>query len=442
MYNIITKKKQGKELTKEEIRYVVEGFTNGQIPDYQVSALLMAICINGMDEKETFELTMAMAESGDMLSLDEIGNITADKHSTGGVGDKTSLIIGPLAASMGVSIAKMSGRGLGHTGGTIDKLESIKGFKTELSDSEFKSVVKDVGMAIVGQSANLAPADKVLYALRDVTATVDNISLIASSIMSKKLAAGSDIIVLDVKTGSGAFMKTLEDAKKLAETMVDIGRRAGRKMYALISDMNQPLGSYVGNKLEVYEAVKTLNCEGPGDLTDSCAYLTGLIFCGANKASNITEGYELAMNALRNGQAIDVFKRFVLAQGGDASFVENIEDFCKIKNKIPVFLGKKGYVQEIDTEAIGMSSLYLGGGRTRKGEDINSEVGIQILKKHGDYVKCDEAVAYIFADEGSNINRAKEAISSAYVLSETQPDLLKHFYGYYDEQGYHELNKN
>lgn len=440
MYSIIKKKKKGMQLSTEEIKFVVDGFTNGSIPDYQMSALLMAICLNGMNDKETYDLTMAMAESGDMLSLSKIKNITADKHSTGGVGDKTSLIVGPIAAANGVAIAKMSGRGLGHTGGTIDKLESIKGFKTEIDENEFINIVNNTGMAIIGQSSQLAPADKKIYALRDVTATVDNLSLIASSIMSKKLAAGAKIIVLDVKTGSGAFMKEPEDAKKLAETMVDIGKKAGRKMYALITDMNQPLGNFVGNKLEVYEAVKILKGEGPEDLLESSAYLSALILCGAGKAKDIEEGYKKSLNTIKDGRALNTFRNFIEAQCGDASFIDNIDDFCEIKETVDVVSEKDGFIESIDTEMIGMASLYLGGGRLIKEQSINHEVGLYINKKIGDKVNKGDVIVRLYADENSDVKRASSAIIQSYHI--TDKNIItanKHVYGYFDDEAYHLL---
>lgn len=442
MYQIITKKKRGLELTKEEIYKVIEGYTRGSIPDYQMSALLMAICLKGMSNEETANLTMAMAESGDMLDLSYINSITADKHSTGGVGDKTSLIIGPVAAANEVAIAKMSGRGLGHTGGTIDKLESISGFQTEISEEEFTNIVNSVGMAIVGQSAQLAPADKKLYALRDVTATVDNVSLIASSIMSKKLAAGSHIIVLDVKTGSGAFMKELADSKKLAEIMVHIGKTAGRKMYALITDMNQPLGNYVGNKLEVYEAVKILKGQGPEDLLDASLYLSALILCGAGKASDIEGGYKLAKDTIKSGAALEKFKEFVRAQHGNPDFVDDIENFCKLDSYIEVKADKKGYVNKIDTESIGMASMYLGGGRATKEDIIDPDVGLYVSKKLGDKVSVGDTLVKLYTSEKSDTDKAMETIKNAYLISDDVSNgANSHIYGYYDENSYHDLLK-
>lgn len=437
MYEIINKKKRGRALTKKEIKYVVDGFTNGRIPDYQMSALLMAIVIKGMTKRETYELTMAMEESGDMLDLSAINKITADKHSTGGVGDKTSLIVGPIVASCGVALAKMSGRGLGHTGGTIDKLESIPGFKTEISENEFIDIVNRTGMAIISQSAELAPADKKIYALRDVTATVDSIPLIASSIMSKKLASGAKVIVLDVKCGSGAFMKTYEDALKLAKEMIFIGRLDDRKMYAMISDMNQPLGKYVGNRLEVYEAVKTLMNEGPDDLTEACLDLSGLILLGAGLASDLNEGRELARNTLKSGSALLKFKEFISSQHGDPSFVDDIENFTKTKYTKEFAAEKSGYINKIDAEKIGLASMYLGGGRHNIGDEIDPDVGLHINARLGDKVNSGQSLVSLFYNDNSDVEQAEAMLSEAYEISEQkecEPSSV-HAYAYLDENG-------
>lgn len=437
MYNIITKKKHGLKLTKEEIDYVVKGFTNGVIPDYQMSALLMAICINKMDEEETYNLTMAMAESGDMLSLDSINRITADKHSTGGVGDKTSLIVAPVASLYGVAMAKMSGRGLGHTGGTIDKLESIEGFDTALSEDEFIEVVNDTGVAIIAQTANLAPADKLMYALRDVTATVDNISLISSSIMSKKLAAGAKVIVLDVKTGSGAFMKSIEDSKELARTMIDIGLKADRKMYALISDMDRPLGKYIGNKLEVYEAVKLLQGEYSDDLYEACEYLTALILVGAAKADNLYEGREMFKDAVKSGRGLEQFKRFISAQKGNTEFIDNIDSFVNVKSTIEIKARQEGYITHMNTEMIGLSAMYLGGGRATKNDIIDPDVGIQILKKTGEYVNSGDVLAVLYVNDEKNLDKAVKTIIASYQIGKEKPSINdRHAYGYFDGLDY------
>lgn len=438
MYNIITKKKHGEELTTKEIEHVVFGYTKGEIPDYQMSALLMAICLNGMNDRETFDLTMAMANSGDLLDLKAIEAVTADKHSTGGVGDKTSLIVAPIAAANGVAMAKMSGRGLGHTGGTIDKLDSIPGFKTALPEERFIENVNKIGMSIISQTGELAPADKKMYALRDVTATVDSIPLIASSIMSKKLAAGAKIIVLDVKCGSGAFMKTFDDAKKLAETMIDIGKRDNRRMYALISDMSQPLGNYVGNRLEVYEAVKTLQNEGPEDLTESCLDLSAMILIGAGKARTIEEGRNIAEETLKSGKAFEVFKSFVAAQDGDVSYIENIEKLLLPTEKIEVKAGKTGMVASIDTEKIGLASMYLGGGRQNKEDDIDPDVGLIVHAKKGDILNAGDRLVTLYVKEGSDVDKATACVTKGYeIVSGCTEKAVKtpHTLAYMDENG-------
>ncbi|MGN1084942.1 MAG: thymidine phosphorylase, partial [Lachnospiraceae bacterium] len=363
MYDLIMKKKHGLSLSDEEIRFLVNGYTKEEIPDYQMAAFLMAVCFQGMSKAETLSLTMAMAESGEMLDLSAIHGKKADKHSTGGVGDKTSLILGPMVASLGVPVAKMSGRGLGHTGGTIDKLESFPGFSVSISNEQFIENVNRMKLAIIGQTANLAPADKRLYALRDVTATVDELSLIASSIMSKKLAAGSDVIVLDVKTGSGAFMKTQEEARKLAELMVSIGNGAGRKTYAVISDMNQPLGYAVGNVLEVKEAIDALNGRAPEDLKDACMTLASYMLLGTGRARELAEAGELLQKSIETGAALHKFAEFVKAQGGDERYVYEPDRFPAAKLSYELKAESDGYVSEMLTEEIGLTSLILGGGR-------------------------------------------------------------------------------
>lgn len=437
MYNIITKKKHGEKLTKEEIEYVVKGFTDGTIPDYQMSALLMAICLNKMDEEETYNLTMAMTNSGDKLDLSKITRITADKHSTGGVGDKTSLIVAPIASLYGVAMAKMSGRGLGHTGGTIDKLESIDGFNVSLTEDKFINNVNDIGVAIISQTANLAPADKVIYSLRDVTATVDNISLIASSIMSKKLAAGAKVIVLDVKTGSGAFMKTLEESKELALSMIKIGLSAGREMYALISDMDRPLGEYIGNKLEVYEAVKLLSGEYSDDLYEACQYLTALILYGAGKALSLDDGRMMFDDAISSGKGLQRFREFVKAQNGDDSFVDNIDEFVNVDNVIDVITNQSGYISKMNTEAIGLASMYLGGGRSKKDDVLDYNVGVKILKKTGDYVNAGDIIAKLYVNDTKNLDKAIDTVTNAYSYSDNKPEvMLKHSYGFFNKTTY------
>ena len=384
MYDLIMKKRNGGELTEEEIYFMIDGYVRGEIPDYQMSAMTMAICFQGMTPEETKNLTLAMAESGDMLDLSAIEGIKVDKHSTGGVGDKTSLVLGPMVASLGVAVAKMSGRGLGHTGGTIDKLESFTGFHTSLSNEQFIKNVNEIHMAIVGQTADLAPADKKLYALRDVTGTVDQLSLISSSIMSKKLASGADAIVLDVKTGDGAFMKTLEDSVALAEAMVSIGKLAGRKMTAVISEMDQPLGNAVGNVLEVKEAIETLKGNGPADLVELVLTLGSHMVLAAEKANTLEEAREKLELSLKDGSAFETFKRFVVAQGGSEEEVMHPEKLPAAKYVEDVICEEEGYVSKIQTEEIGRISLLLGGGRETKESEIDLSVGFVLKKKVGD----------------------------------------------------------
>lgn len=437
MYDVITKKKHGEVLTGEEIAFVVRGYTEGTIPDYQVSALLMACCLNGLNEEETICLTMEMANSGDVLDLSPIEGKKADKHSTGGVGDKTSMILGPLVASLGVPVAKMSGRGLGHTGGTIDKLESFPGFSTEIPTEEFFRNVNEMKLAIVGQTANLAPADKKLYALRDVTATVDNISLIAASIMSKKIAAGADVIVLDVKTGSGAFMKTLPEAIALAELMVKIGRGVGRKTYAVITDMNQVLGRMVGNALEVQEAVGVLSGHAEPDLYEVSLQLAAFMLLGCEKASSLVEAKQMLRETLESGAALRKMKEFVERQGGDGSYVTNPDKFPKARLEIPVYPEREGYIAATDAEEIGMTSLLLGGGRATKDSIIDPTVGIQMLKKVGDFATISEPLGILYANDEKSASEAKKRFLGAFSWSDTPVDAGKTIYGYVDESGFH-----
>ncbi|MBP3664547.1 MAG: pyrimidine-nucleoside phosphorylase [Tyzzerella sp.] len=416
MYDLIVKKKQGKELSEKEIRYMITDYTNGTIPDYQMSAMMMAICFQGMTPEETKNLTLAMAESGDMLNLSAIDGIKVDKHSTGGVGDKTSLVLGPMVASLGVAVAKMSGRGLGHTGGTIDKLESFTGFHTSLSNQQFIKNVNEIHMAIVGQTADLAPADKKLYALRDVTGTVDQLSLISSSIMSKKLASGADAIVLDVKTGDGAFMKTLEDSVSLAEAMVSIGKLAGRKMTAVISEMDQPLGKAVGNALEVKEAIETLKGNGPADLVELVLTLGSHMVVAAEKSSSLEEAREKLELSLKDGSAFETFKKFVVAQGGSEEEVMHPEKLPVAKYVEDVICKEDGYVSKILTEEIGRISLLLGGGRETKESEIDLAVGLVLKKKHGDRVLKGEALAEIHANDLEKLALAKDRLLKAYII--------------------------
>ena len=416
MYDLILKKKRGMELTNEEITCMIKGYTKSDIPDYQMSAMMMAICFQGMTPEETKNLTLAMAESGDMLDLSAIEGIKVDKHSTGGVGDKTSLVLGPMVASLGVAVAKMSGRGLGHTGGTIDKLESFTGFTTGISKETFIKNVNEIHMAIAGQTADLAPADKKLYALRDVTGTVDQMSLIASSIMSKKLASGADAIVLDVKTGDGAFMKTLEDSKALAEAMVSIGKLAGKKMAAIISDMDQPLGNAVGNILEVKEAIDTLHGNGPKDLEELVLTLGSYMVVAAEKAKTLEEAREKLALSLQNGSAFETFKKFVVAQGGCEEEVLHPEKLPVAKYIEDVLCEEEGYVAKIQTEEIGRISLLLGGGRGTKESTIDLTVGLVLNKKRGDKVQKGDVLATIHANDKEKLAKAKERLRKAYTI--------------------------
>ena len=411
---MIEHKKHGIALTKEEIDFFITGYTKGAIPDYQVSALLMAIYFQGMTIEETANLTMAMVESGDQIDLSPIEGIKVDKHSTGGVGDKTTIVLAPLLAAAGAKVAKMSGRGLGHTGGTIDKLEAFPGFQVELSEKQFFDNVNNHHIAVVGQSGELAPADKKLYALRDVTATVDNMSLIASSIMSKKLASGADAICLDVKCGSGAFMKTLEDAKALARTMVDIGNHVGRSTMAVVSDMNQPLGFAVGNALEVAEAIETLRGNGPEDLTLLTITLASQMLVLAKLASTVEEAKEMVSEILESGAAIDKLIEWVELQGGDASAVKDTSKLPQAKAQRKVMIQSAGYVKAIDAEAIGRAALILGAGRETKESEINLAVGIVMHKKIGDYVTANEAVATLYYDEEDKALTAEKIVLDAY----------------------------
>lgn len=417
MYDLILKKKQGKELTKEEIYYMIEGFTKGDIPDYQMSAMTMAICFQGMSKRETVDLTLAMRDSGDVLNLDAIEGIKVDKHSTGGVGDKVSLVLTPMIAALGIPVAKMSGRGLGHTGGTIDKLESIEGFSTEMTEEVFIRNVNSIKVAIAGQTANLAPADKKLYALRDVTATVDQMSLIASSIMSKKLASGADAIVLDVKTGNGAFMQKEEDAVALAKAMVDIGKRAGKKTVALITDMDEPLGNAVGNALEVKEAIESLKGNGPADFMEVVIGLGKqmLVLAGRAESEEIAEA--LLKETIDSRSAYKKFQEFVEVQGGNVEQILHPDLLPKAKYVIPVLAEAEGNVQRILAQEIGIACMMLGGGRETKESTIDPAVGIILNKKIGDGVKKGDVLAYIHANDREKAITAAAKIKAAYQMS-------------------------
>ena len=417
MYDIIMKKRNGGELSEEEIRFFIEGYTKGEIPDYQVSSLMMAIYFRKMTEKETLALTLAMAESGDFLDLSGIKGIKVDKHSTGGVGDKTSLALAPLVSACGVPIAKMSGRGLGHTGGTIDKLESFPGFSTAISNETFIDNVNNIGIAIMGQTADLAPADKKLYALRDVTATVDNMSLIASSIMSKKLAAGADAIVLDVKTGSGAFMKTEEDSFALAEEMVKIGKNAGRKMSAVISDMDQPLGRAVGNAIEVREAIDMLNGKGPSDFTELVYTLGTRMLILGGKASDESDARNKLEKAVSDKSALNKLAQFVKAQGGDDKYVYEPDRLKLATIVTDITSPQDGYISHIDCEEIGICSLMLGGGRETKESEIDLSVGLLLDKKTGDMVKKGDKIATVYSSDENKTGPVIERFLKAYHFS-------------------------
>ena len=417
MYDLILKKKQGGELSTDEIRYMIEGFTEGSIPDYQMSAMTMAICFRGMTPRETVDLTLAMRDSGDVLDLSGIKGVKVDKHSTGGVGDKTSLALTPIIAALGVPVAKMSGRGLGHTGGTIDKLECFDGFTTALSEEQFAGNVNTIGIAIAGQTANLAPADKKLYALRDVTATVDQMSLIASSIMSKKLASGRDAIVLDVKTGNGAFMKKLEDSRALAKEMVSIGTMAGKKTVAVITDMDQPLGRAVGNSLEVREAIDTLRGEGPADFKEVVFALGSQMLMLAGRAADEKEARALMEGVIEDGSALDKFAQFVRAQGGDAAPVYDTSLLPVAGKTLEVTAKESGYVHRILAEDIGIACMTLGGGRETKESAIDLSVGIILEKKNGDAVSDGEVLATIYGNDDAKMQAAYEKIAHAYEIA-------------------------
>jgi pyrimidine-nucleoside phosphorylase len=421
MVDVIEKKRDGNELTKEEIQFLINGFTKGDIPDYQMSAFAMAVFFQGMTKEERVYLTEAMVQSGDQIDLSGIEGIKVDKHSTGGVGDTTTLVLAPLVASVGVPVAKMSGRGLGHTGGTIDKLESVKGFHVEISNDEFIQLVNQNKVAVIGQSGNLTPADKKLYALRDVTATVDSIPLIASSIMSKKIAAGADAIVLDVKTGSGAFMKNLDDAKDLAQTMVGIGNGVGRKTKAIISDMSQPLGFAVGNALEVKEAIDTLKGQGPEDLHELCLTLGSHMVVLAEKASDFNQAREMLIESINNGKALQAFKTFLEAQGGDASVVDDPAKLPTASYLIEVPAKTSGYVAEITAETVGTAAMMLGAGRATKESVIDLAVGVVLHKKVGDRVEAGESLVTIHSNK-ENVQEVIEKIYSAYKVTDEKVD--------------------
>ncbi len=427
MYDIIIKKRNGEELTKEEIQYFISGYTGGSIPDYQAAALLMAIYFKGMSKKETSELTMAMANSGETVDLSEIEGVKVDKHSTGGVGDKISLIVIPLVASLGIPIAKMSGRGLGHTGGTIDKLEAIHGFNAELTRDEFINNVNKYKMAITGQSGNLAPADKKLYALRDVTATVDSIPLIASSIMSKKIASGADCIVLDVKVGSGAFMKSVEQAAELARTMVDIGKSLNRKTVAIVSDMSQPLGHEVGNSNEIIEAIDVLKGKGSEDETQVALTIASYMAILGGAFEDFDKAHSALREIIKSGKAIEKLKLLVEAQGGDPGVIDNTDKLPVAKYHIEVKAAGEGYVNSINAESIGISAMLLGAGRRTKEDKIDFSAGISMKKKVGDKVIMGDTLCVLHTNL-EDINEAERIALDAYSIGNTQVKINKYVY--------------
>ena len=415
MVDLIAKKRDNHELSTNEIQFMVESYTKGSIPDYQMSAMMMAIYFNGMTEQERADLTMAMVHSGDTIDLQSIKGIKVDKHSTGGVGDTTTLVLGPLVAAVGVPVAKMSGRGLGHTGGTIDKLESVAGFHVEISNEKFIQLVNDNKIAVIGQSGDLTPADKKLYALRDVTATVNSIPLIASSIMSKKIAAGADAIVLDVKTGAGAFMQTEEDSIELAQAMVNIGNNVGRNTMAIISDMSQPLGFAIGNALEVKEAIDTLKGHGPEDLTELCLTLGSYMVLLAKKADSVEEARKMLKEVIDNGKALEVFKTFLASQGGDASVVDDPSKLPNAPYKIELPATQEGYIKEIVADEIGTAAMMLGAGRETKDSVIDLAVGLVLHKKVGDFVKEGEALLTIHSNT-EDVEKVKQVLYNNIVI--------------------------
>lgn len=429
MYDIIKKKRDNLELSKEEINYFIENYSKGDIPDYQASALLMSIYLNKMNRQETVYLTEAMMHSGDMIELSDIEGIKVDKHSTGGVGDKTTIALIPLVASCGAPVAKMSGRGLGHTGGTIDKLEAIPGFSTEMDINKFIDSVNKHKIAVCGQSAKVAIADKKIYALRDVTATVDNISLIASSVMSKKLASGADAIVLDVKTGNGAFMKTLEESFELAKAMVDIGVGMNKDTLGIVTDMDEPLGFAVGNSLEVIEAIETLKGNGPKDLVELCEVLGAYMLVLAKVACNFDDGIEKIQESIKSGRAIDKLKEFIGNQGGNKDIVDDYSLFKESKYKYPIKSDKSGYISKIKAEDIGISAMILGAGRETKDDILDLSAGIILEKKVGDYVKKGEVLAYMHYDDEKKLTLAKDRFVNSYSIVDEEIEKNKLVYG-------------
>lgn len=429
MYDVIDKKKKGRELTEEEIRFAIEGYVKEEIPDYQVSALLMAIYYQGMTDQELLALTNCMAESGDMVDLSPIHGIKVDKHSTGGVGDKTTLVVAPLVAACGGKVAKMSGRGLGFTGGTIDKMESIPGMQTTIPQNHFFDIVNQLGLCVIGQSAQVAPADKKLYALRDVTATVDSIPLIAASIMSKKLASGSDKIVLDVTVGSGAFMKTVEDAVELAKKMVAIGEGAGRQTIAIITNMDVPLGIAVGNDIEVIEAIETLQGKGPEDFRQICIeFASYMLFLG--DINTLEECRKMAEEALNNGMAIEKLAQMVKYQKGDESYIYHPEQFIPASCQVDLKMEQSGYIMHMDTELCGKTSVVLGAGREKKESSIDPKAGIRFYHKTGDYVEKGERLASLYASDEKKLQEGLKCLKQAYTFGKNKVEKLKPIIAY------------
>ena len=440
MYDIIAKKRAGAELTDAEIRFFVEGYVAGNIPNYQMAALLMAICWQGMNDHETACLTMEMANSGDLIDLSPIPGIKVDKHSTGGVGDKTTLVVAPLVAALGVPVAKMSGRGLGHTGGTVDKLESIPGYQTELSIERFFEVVNSVGASVVGQTGNLAPADKKFYALRDVTATVESVPLIASSVMSKKIAAGADRILLEVTCGNGAFMRTPEEAIELSKVMVAIGEEVGRTTVALITDMNTPLGTHIGNSLEVIEVCNVLQGRGPKDTTEVCVELAANMAYLADRGS-LGTCRRMVREQIENGKGFEKFCEMVTAQGGDASYLRDTSKFPQAKAKRHVYAPVGGRVYSMDTLLIGIASVSLGAGRATMEDTIDMAAGIVLERKTGDRVEKGEILATIYAQDESRLDGAERAIRDSYEIRDAMPEPIPHFYARISKDGVEHLDR-
>lgn len=427
MVDLIEKKKNGEALSKDEIHFIIDGYVKGDIPDYQMSAWMMAVYFKGMTTEEIATLTLEMMHSGDVLDLSEIKGIKIDKHSTGGVGDKTSLAVGPMVAACGVPVAKMSGRGLGHTGGTLDKLESIPGLSIAIEEKDFIEQVNEMHFSIIGQTGSLVPADKKMYALRDVTGTVNSIPLIASSIMSKKLAAGADGILLDVKYGDGAFMKTIEDARVLAKTMIEIGKHLGKDTRATISNMNQPLGNAIGNALEVKEAIATLNGEGPEDFTSLCFEEGETMLMMAHVASSREEAKEMLHKVIEDKSALNVFKKMVEAQGGDGSYITDPSKFKEVKEVIEVTSSKEGYIEDLEALTLGLVSMKLGGGRATVDDVIDHSVGLVLHKKIGDYVKQGESLLSVYTNTGLSDELREEIISAYHLTSQTvkKPNIVE-----------------